>query len=142
MIAVDTGFLLALADKDDQWHTRAMAYIQRREDDPWVSTWPVLTETCHLLGARVGVDFAYTLLADVAHGSLQLWSPTAEQLNELPRLMRKYAALPMDLADASLVLLAEHLGHGRILTTDVRDFGAYRWKSRKPFHNVLEETTP
>jgi predicted nucleic acid-binding protein len=45
----------------------------------------------------------------------------------------------MDLADASLVLLAEHLGHGRILTTDERDFGTYRWKSCKPFHNLLAE---
>ena len=52
--------------------------------------------------------------------------------------MRQYASLPMDLADASLVLLAEHLGHGRILSTDGRDFGAYRWKSRKPFVNLLE----
>jgi predicted nucleic acid-binding protein len=40
----------------------------------------------------------------------------------VPRLMRRYAELPMDLADASLVLLAESLGHGRILTTDQRDF--------------------
>ena len=46
----------------------------------------------------------------------------------------------MDLADASLVLLAEHLGHGRILSTDMRDFGAYRWKSRKPFKNILAQT--
>lgn len=53
-------------------------------------------------------------------------------------LMRRYAALPMDLADASLVLLAEHLGHGRILSTDQRDFGGYRWKQREPFHNLLE----
>ena len=40
-------------------------------------------------------------------------------------------------ADASLVLLAEHLGHGRILTTDEREFGSYRWTSRKPFHKLL-----
>ena len=38
--------------------------------------------------------------------------------------------------------MAEHLGHGRILTTDTRDFGAYRWKSRKPFKNVLQEMKP
>jgi predicted nucleic acid-binding protein len=42
-----------------------------------------------------------------------------------------------DLADASLVLLAEKLGHGRILSTDLRDFGAYRWKNREPFQNLL-----
>jgi len=29
-----------------------------------------------------------------------------------PSMMRRYASLPMDLADATLVLLAEHLGHG------------------------------
>jgi len=51
--------------------------------------------------------------------------------------MQKYADLPMDLADASLVILAEKLGHGRILSTDMRDFQTYRWKNRKPFQNLL-----
>jgi predicted nucleic acid-binding protein len=43
----------------------------------------------------------------------------------------------MDLADATLVVLAEHGGHGRILTTDERDFQTYRWKQRKSFENLL-----
>ena len=43
----------------------------------------------------------------------------------------------MDLADASLVIAAEQLASGRILSTDQRDFGAYRWKKRKPFQNLL-----
>lgn len=51
--------------------------------------------------------------------------------------MESYADLPMDLADASLVLLAEELGHGRILSTNNRDFNAYRWKRHKPFENLL-----
>jgi hypothetical protein len=53
------------------------------------------------------------------------------------KLMQKYADLPMDLADASLVILAEELGHGRIFSTDQRDFKAYRWKNHKPFQNLL-----
>ena len=44
----------------------------------------------------------------------------------------------MDLADASLVLLAEELGHGRIASTDKRDFHTYRWKNQHPFNNLLE----
>ena len=48
----------------------------------------------------------------------------------------------MDLADASPVLLADYLGHGRIPTTDQRDFGSYRWKTRKPFHNMLAYIDP
>ena len=73
----------------------------------------------------------------VADGAIAVWSWPAEHTARLPDLMHRYTRLPMDLADASLVLLAEHLGHGRILTTDQRDFGAYRFKSREPFDNLL-----
>lgn len=45
--------------------------------------------------------------------------------------------VPMDLAYASLVILAENLGSGRILSTDTRDFRTYRWKHRKPFQNLM-----
>jgi predicted nucleic acid-binding protein len=51
--------------------------------------------------------------------------------------MEHYRDLPMDVADASLVILAEHVGSGRILSTDIRDFNSYRWKNRKPFKNLL-----
>jgi predicted nucleic acid-binding protein len=51
--------------------------------------------------------------------------------------MKRYENLPMDLADASLVIAAEVLGSGRILSTDRRDFRAYRWKERKPFKNLM-----
>jgi predicted nucleic acid-binding protein len=55
----------------------------------------------------------------------------------LDELMQNDADLPMDLADASLVLLVEQLNHGRILSTDRRDFHAYRWKNTRPFTNLL-----
>ena len=51
--------------------------------------------------------------------------------------MKKYQNLTMDLADASLVILAEESKSGKILSTDRRDFGVYRWKHRKPFENIL-----
>jgi uncharacterized protein len=51
--------------------------------------------------------------------------------------MQQYADLPMDLADASLVILAEQLGEGRIFSVDQRDFNTYRWNSTKPFQNLL-----
>ena len=54
--------------------------------------------------------------------------------------MKQYADLPMDLADASLVILAEHLDDGRILSADQRDFNTYRWKNREPFENLMFPT--
>jgi predicted nucleic acid-binding protein len=47
-------------------------------------------------------------------------------MRRVQELLERYNDLPMDLADASLVVLAEHLGHGRILTCDRRDFLTYR----------------
>ena len=89
------------------------------------------------MNSRLGPHFAAALIDDVADGNLAVWTPGAEAVTRLPALMRRYANLPMDLADASLVLLAEQLGHGRILSTDERDFETYRWKRHQPFDNLL-----
>lgn len=137
MIAVDTGFLLALVDAGDHWHKKAMA-LRNTASEGWITTWPVITETAYLYSSRLDERAVHALLDDVAAGELLVWDMPPAAASEIGRLMRKYASLPMDLADASLVLLAEHLGHGRILSTDMRDFGAYRWKNRKPFKNLLE----
>lgn len=136
MIAVDTGFLYALVDRDDAWHERAKAMVPTATQG-WVTTWPVLTEATHLMLRWLGPRFAAALMDDVASGAVALWNPSEPQLGRIAPLMRRYAKLPMDLADASLVLLAEHLGHGQILSTDERDFSTYRWKRHEPFHNLL-----
>ena len=110
MIAVDTGYFYALTDRRDAWHARELDCARRLDGEPMVTTWPVLTEACHLMAARLGTGFANELLADVVEGGI-----------------------------FDCVLPSREARHGRILTTDTRDFGAYRWKSRKPFKNVLAE---
>ena len=139
MIIADAGFFYALIDRRDAWHTRAVAALPTQAQG-WITTWPVLTEATHLITRWVGSAAAQALLREVADGAIAVWSWPAEHTARLPDLMHRYTRLPMDLADASLVLLAEHLGHGRILTTDQRDFGAYRFKSREPFDNLLLRT--
>lgn len=136
MIIVDTGFLYALLDRRDAWHERAVAAAPTVEEG-WVTTWPVLTEATHLIGRRLGSRFAASLMDEVADGGLVAWDIPPDQARRIPAMMHRYQSLPMDLADASLVLIADHLGHGRILTTDERDFGTYRWKNRQPFNNLL-----
>jgi len=53
--------------------------------------------------------------------------------------MEKYSDVPMDYADATLVLLAEHLGVFEILTLDRRGFSAYRSSRGKRFSLVLDQ---
>jgi predicted nucleic acid-binding protein len=136
MILADTGFFYALLDRDDAWHVRCReAAVGLKEG--LITTWPVLAEAVHLIGRWLGIAPAIALMEEVAAGEVRVWELTLESRAKLPNLMRRYADLPMDLADGSLVLLAEHLGHGRILTTDQRDFRTYRWKARRPFESLL-----
>jgi predicted nucleic acid-binding protein len=102
-----------------------------------VSTWPVLTETCHLLLRHGGTAVQTRFVEHWAQGHFDVFDLRAGHVGRLEALMRKYSALPMDLADASLVVLAEELGRGDILSTDRRDFDSYRWKNREPFRNLL-----
>jgi len=72
------------------------------------------------------------------HQRFQLFDLQKTHFDRISFLMEKYQNLPMDLADASLVILAEESGDGRILSVDDRDFNAYRWKSVKPFQNLFD----
>jgi predicted nucleic acid-binding protein len=89
--------------------------------------------------ARLGTDAVLRFVNSWAAGAFRVFDLTAEQVPRVATLMKKYADLPMNLADASLVILAETLGDGRIIGTDSRDFRAYRWKSRQSFRNLLDQ---
>jgi predicted nucleic acid-binding protein len=136
VIIADTGFFLALANRSDRDHPAAVRALEKVAE-PLVTTWPVMTEVCHLMAARLGAVALETFLASAADGGFDVVPLSAQHLPRILDLVKKYRDLPMDLADASLVVLAEELGTGRILSTDRRDFGAYRWKNRRPFHNLL-----
>jgi predicted nucleic acid-binding protein len=136
MILVDTGFWLALANRGDRYHEQARLALSCHRG-PFITTWPVMTETCHLLAARPGVDAELAFIRSAVAGAFEIFRLDPTHFPRVEALMIKYRNLPMDLADASLVIAAEELGSGRILSTDRRDFGAYRWKTRKPFKNLL-----
>lgn len=138
MILADTGFWLALANRRDRHHDRALAWLVALQE-PLVTTLPVMSETCHLLLHRLGSDSQIRFVTSCAEGAFEVSDLGREDASRVAQLMEKYSDLPMDLADASLVVLAEHLGHGRILSTDRRDFDTYRWKQHEPFRNLLLE---
>jgi predicted nucleic acid-binding protein len=138
MILTDSGFWLALFNRRDRHHARAKR-IMASLDEPLITTLPVITETAYLLLRRNGTQKAIEFIHDGRKGLFALFEFRLAHFDRAAVLMRQYADLPMDLADASLVVLAEELGHGRILSTDQRDFQTYRWKSRHPFQNLFEE---
>lgn len=136
MLIADTGFFYALADRSDRHHARALEKLEGLNEG-LITTWPVLTETTHLINMRLAPAVSARFLGNIADGFCAVHALDPAQLRRIAALMAKYADLPMDLADASLLLLAEHLGDGRILSTDRRDFQTYRFKDTRPFRNVL-----
>ena len=135
-IIVDTGFWVAIGSKNDRFHDLAIAVAQSLRFDP-ITTWPVITETTYLLQRMQGVRAVDAFLSGIDRSGAGIFQLHPTHLDRIRKLMEKYADLPMDLADASLVILAEELGHGRILSTDQRDFHTYRWKNHHPFENLL-----
>ncbi len=136
MILVDTGAWLALADRGDAYHARCLDFF-RHNREPLMTTYPVLVECVHLMFKRVGVAKTLAWMQTLGAQGVGIFVMTADHVPRLTALMHQYADLPMDLADASLVLVAEELGEGRIVSTDQRDFHTYRWKNQHPFSNLL-----
>jgi predicted nucleic acid-binding protein len=137
VILADSGFWIALGNRRDRHHAAARNAVEHWSEQGFVSTWPVLTEVTHLLASRVGVSQSIAFMESIARGACEIPDPPEDALLRTHALMNRYRDLPMDLADASLVILAEDLDEGRILSTDRRDFEGYRWKNRRPFTNLL-----
>jgi uncharacterized protein len=136
-LIIDSGFLIALLNKNDHFHRKAFKLIKLLPNKKWVSTWAVVTEVSYMLvKERLFVELQ-RLLNLCENGGLTLFHIDTHHISRLKQLMEKYRNLPMDLADGSLVLLAEELGHGDIVSTDNRDFETYRWKNHKPFSNLF-----
>jgi predicted nucleic acid-binding protein len=136
MILTDTGFWYAFFNSKDKHHQRAVQFMKGL-DEELITTWPVITETSYLLEKVLGVPSQLRFISTLELGYIEISDITKQNLGRIKLLVKKYADLPMDLADASLVILAEELGHGRILSTDLRDFRTYRWKNHNPFQNLL-----
>jgi len=129
-LLLDTGALVSLLDRS-QKHHKAYSRFFSDWTKPVVSTEAVLTEASHLLGAVRGGRQA--CLDFFLLGGAVLVPAAKTSLGRCRELVQQYADLPMDYADATLVVLAEELGTNLVFTTDRRDFAVYRIKGRRRF---------
>jgi predicted nucleic acid-binding protein len=125
MILVDAGPLIALVDADDRHHQAcASSFAAVRETLGTV--WPVLAEAMYQVSdVRDGPAAIWQL---IERGAVRILPLDEEDVPRIRELMEKYADLPMDLADAALVRVAERDGLRKVFTVDRRDFTTYRLK--------------
>jgi predicted nucleic acid-binding protein len=123
MILVDAGPLIALIHEDDNEHRRCReAFAAMNESLGTV--WPAVAEAMHLLSFSSQAREALWEMIEM--GAVEMLPLGIDDIARMKELMRKYRDLPMDLADAALVRVAERERLRRIFTLDRRDFQIYR----------------
>lgn len=134
MTLTDAGPLVALIDADEDDHQLCRTVLGQLQL-PMVTAWPVFTEAMYLLSRAGGPAGREALWRLVLTGRLVVLDLSRSAVERSADLMSIYADLPMHLADATLVALAEERGHRRMFTLD-SDFQVYRLNGRKRFEVV------
>ncbi len=128
----DTGPLVALIDRaQGRLHKRCQEALSMLSG-PLFTTWPCFTEAMFLLGRERGWSGQEALWRYIKKNALVIHPSTEDEITRMQALMEQYKDTPMDLADASLVALAEALAVRRIFTLD-SDFHVYRIHGKDAF---------
>jgi len=133
-VLLDTGVIVALLDRSERNHLRCVEAIEAIAA-PLITCEAVVAEACYVLRNIHGASDA--VLDNVEAGVFEIPFRLVGASRSVRHLMKKYARIPMDFADACLVHLADELGTGRILTLD-SDFRVYRWRKARAFELLID----
>jgi predicted nucleic acid-binding protein len=131
-ILIDAGPLICLFDSSEKRH-KPMKEFLRKHPYRYVSTLAVFTEVSHMLDFSVNAQrdfYEWIMCKGVIISDINQ--------NDMPRLIEltgKYRDLPMDFADATLVITAEKTGIKEIISLD-KDFNIYRLPGKEKIRNI------
>ncbi|PJZ52450.1 type II toxin-antitoxin system VapC family toxin [Leptospira adleri] len=129
---IDSGPIIALFNSADNYHKSIFKFLKGFKGSLF-TTWPVVTEVIYLLSFSNNAQSDF--LEWIERGSLQVMDITIDDLKYIKSRMQKYADLPMDLADASLMSIAERDGIYNIISID-SDFSIYKTLKGKYLTNL------
>lgn len=131
---IDAGPLIALFDRDDVYHKAIRGFLQAYEGR-LLTSWAVITEVMHMLDFNVGAQLDF--LEWIRRDALEIPSLTKNHISRIIELSEKYADVPMDFADATLMVISETEDVSEIITID-SDFHVYRNIRREMLRNVFD----
>ncbi|MCI0379704.1 MAG: PIN domain-containing protein [Gemmataceae bacterium] len=130
---LDTGPLVALANPNDHFHDACREQATEL-DPPLFTTWAVLTEAAWILRKDI---VALNRLFELGQEEFFILPALGEScLSRLRALAQKYRNLGAQLADLTLIYLAETLRTETVFTLDRRDFSIYRWGRNRGFRMI------
>ena len=132
-ILIDAGPLIALFDSSDNFHNKVNVFLSKKSYR-FISTLAVFTEVSHMLDFNTHAQhdfYEWVMCKGVYIADINQ--------NDMPRIVtltEKYSDLPMDFADATLVVAAEKTGICEIISLD-KDFNIYRLPGKEKIFNVF-----
>lgn len=121
-LLLDTGLLYAYYDRRDHWHVAARQLLVQ-EAGVLVVPSPVIPEVDYLLSARIGSSAQFAFYRGIIQGGFRVADLPLESYPRVLEINDQYRDLRLGFVNAAILTLAEHLGVGRIATTDRRHFG-------------------
>ncbi|EKO53018.1 PIN domain protein [Leptospira kirschneri str. 200803703] len=131
---IDSGPIVALFNSKDKFHRSIYNFIKSYKGSLF-STWAVVTEVIYLLSFSIEVQSDF--LEWIERGGIQILDLSLKDIGYIKNRMKKYSNLPMDLADASLMCIAEREKIEQIISID-KDFSFYKTLKGKFLRNLFK----
>ncbi|MCL4446506.1 MAG: PIN domain-containing protein [Actinobacteria bacterium] len=124
-VVVDTGVLLAAADRDDTDHLACAEVLRGHRGELWVPA-PVVPECAWQIERNVGPAAEGAFVRHIASGQFKVVDLSTADYERCAELIETYADLGLGLVDASVVTVAENIGSRMLATLNRRDFTVIR----------------
>lgn len=136
MLIVDTGPLVATADRADRDH-EACRELLETDEGPLVTTAMVIAEAAYLIDRQLGAKAEASLYTSIIDGQLEVADFGVDDWQRVQDLVGTYADMRLGGTDASVIALAERRGAERVATLNHRHFAVVR-----PRHITAFELLP
>lgn len=133
---LDTGFLLAVLDADDEFHKDCSKALLS-EPAPLLPD-VVLPELAYMILVELGYSVLINFLRSIYKGELTIAKTNLDDLARTSEILEKYADNQVDFVDCAIAAMAERLNIQRILTVDHRHFRVFRPRHCKYFTIIPE----
>jgi predicted nucleic acid-binding protein len=131
---IDSGPLIALFDRSDKYHKTVLEFIKSFKGK-LITLWAVITEVSHMLDFNLQVQIDFLKWCEV--GGVQVYNISQNEISNIRVMMEKYIDIPMDLADATLMYIANKENIKNIVSID-SDFDIYRTLKKQSLNNLLK----
>ena len=132
MILTDTGAIISMLDVYDSSHKAVTGFWGQRLVLPVT----LLAEIDYLVTKKLGAHVTRAFFAGIENGDLELLGFDNDDFKRANAIMAKYPDVPLGIADASVMALADRYEIQKILTLDRRHFSLVK-PLKMPYFELL-----